>query len=49
MDIQVTKQDILDFIDYVLHPIISPEYYDVYCVLHDMVENCPELVETKMK
>ena len=47
MDIQVTKQDILDYIDHVLHPIISPEYYDVYCDLHDMVENCPDLEETK--
>ena len=47
MDKQVTKQDILDYIDHVLHPIILPEYYDVYCDLHDMVENCPELVKTK--
>lgn len=45
MNQPVSKQDILDYIDHVLHPIISPEYYD--CDLHDMVENCPELVETK--
>lgn len=42
MDNFITKQDILEYIDYELHPIISPDYYDVYCTLHDMVENCPD-------
>lgn len=40
MDNFITKQDILEYIDYELHPIISPDYYDVYCTLHDMVEEC---------
>lgn len=40
MDNFITKQDILEYIDFELHPIISPDYYDVYCTLHDMVEKC---------
>ena len=30
-------QDILQFIDERLHPIVSPEHWDVYSELHDMI------------
>ena len=30
-------QDILDYLDTVLHPIISPEHWNVYSELHDMI------------
>lgn len=30
-------QDILDYLDTALHPIISPEYWNVYSELHDMI------------
>lgn len=30
-------QDILDYLDTVLHPIISPEYWNVYSELYDMI------------
>ena len=29
-------QGILDYLDTVLHPIVSPEHWDVYSELHDM-------------
>ena len=34
-------QDILDYLDTVLHPIVSPEHWDVYSKLHDMVSSLP--------
>lgn len=34
-------QDILDYLDTVLHPIVSPEHWDVYSRLHDMVSSLP--------
>ena len=30
-------QDILDYLDTVLHPIISPEHWNVYSELYDMI------------
>ena len=30
-------QGILDYLDTVLHPIVSPEHWDVYSELHDMI------------
>lgn len=30
-------QDILDYLDTALHPIISPEHWNVYSELHDMI------------
>lgn len=35
------KQEILDYLDTVLHPIISPEHWDVYSELHDMISTLP--------
>ena len=34
-------QDILDYLDTVLHPIISPEHWNVYSELHDMISMLP--------
>ena len=34
-------QDILDYLDTVLHPIISPEHWNVYSELHDMISGLP--------
>ena len=34
-------QDILDYLDTVLHPIVSPEHLDVYSRLHDMISSLP--------
>lgn len=34
-------QDILDYLDTVLHPIISPEHWNVYSELHDMISTLP--------
>jgi len=34
-------QDILDYLDTVLHPIISPEHWNVYSELHDMISALP--------
>lgn len=34
-------QDILDYLNTVLHPIVSPEHWDVYSRLHDMVSSLP--------
>lgn len=30
-------QDILEYLDTVLHPIISPEHWNIYSELHDMI------------
>jgi len=29
--------EILDYLDTILHPLVSPEHYDVYSTLHDMI------------
>ena len=34
-------QDILNYLDTVLHPIISPEHWDAYSALHDMISSLP--------
>lgn len=34
-------QDILDYLDTVLHPIVSPEHWNVYAELHDMISTLP--------
>lgn len=34
-------QDILEYIDTVLHPIISPDHWNVYSELHDMISALP--------
>lgn len=34
-------QDILDYLDTVLHPIVSPENWNVYAELHDMISMLP--------
>ena len=36
-----TKQEILDYFDNVLHPIVSPDNWNVYSELHDMIEDLP--------
>lgn len=34
-------QDILDYLDTVLHPILSPEHWNVYSELYDMISMLP--------
>ena len=34
-------QHILDYLDNVLHPLISPEYWNVYSELYDMIAALP--------
>lgn len=34
-------QDILNYLDTVLHPIISPEHWNIYSELHDMISMLP--------
>lgn len=29
--------EILDYLDTTLHPLVSPEHWDVYATLHDMI------------
>ena len=43
-------QDILNYLDTALHPIISPEHWNVYSELHDMISTLPsaQLEQTKM-
>lgn len=36
-----TKQGILDYLDNVLHPIVSPDNWNVYSELYDMIEELP--------
>jgi hypothetical protein len=44
-------QDILDYLDTALHPIISPEHWNVYSELHDMISTLssaqPEIIRCK--
>lgn len=35
------KQDILEYLDTVLHPIVSPDHWNVYSELHDMISMLP--------
>lgn len=35
------KQEILNYLDTTLHPIISPEHWDVYSELYDMISTLP--------
>ena len=35
------KQDILDYLDAEVHPLVSPNHYYVYSNLHDMVSELP--------
>lgn len=37
----MTKQEILGYLDNVLHPIVTPDNWDVYAELHDMIEELP--------
>lgn len=37
------KQDILDYLDAEVHPLVSPDHYDVYSNLHDMVSELPKV------
>lgn len=34
-------QEILDYLDTKLHPIISPEHWNIYSELHDMISTLP--------
>ena len=34
-------QDILEYLDTVLHPIVSPEHWNVYSELYDMISMLP--------
>lgn len=36
-------QDILEYLDTVLHPIISPDHWNVYSELHDMISMLPSV------
>lgn len=35
-------EEILEYLDIVVHPLLSPEYYNVYSLLHDMVSGLPK-------
>lgn len=37
----MTKQEILDYLDNVLHTIVSPDNWNVYSELYDMIEELP--------
>lgn len=40
-DEALTKQEILGYLDDVLHPIVSPDNWYVYSDLYDMIEELP--------
>ena len=42
-----TTQEILDYLDNVLHPIVSPDNWNVYSELHDMIEELPSAEPVK--
>ena len=42
-------QDILEYLDTVLHPIISPEHWNVYSELHDMISTLPSAQPERKK
>lgn len=37
----MTKQEILGYLDNILHPIVTPDNWYVYLELHDMIEELP--------
>lgn len=37
----MTKQEVLNYLNNVLHPIVSPDNWNVYSELHDMIEELP--------
>lgn len=37
----MTKQEVLNYLDNVLHPIVSPNNWNVYSELYDMIEELP--------
>ena len=39
--VDMTKQEVLNYLDNVLHPIVSPDNWNVYSELHDMIEELP--------
>lgn len=43
--------EILDYLDTTLHPLVSPEHWDVYATLHDMISllglERPEIIHCK--
>ena len=43
----MTKQEILDYLDNVLHPIVSPDNWNVYSELYDMIEELPSAEPVK--
>ena len=42
-------QDILQYLDKYLHPIVSPEHWSVYSVLYDMVSMLPSVLPQRTK
>lgn len=36
-ELQMAIQEILDYLDNVLHPLVSPDHWNVYSDLYDMV------------
>lgn len=43
----MTKQEVLNYLDNVLHPIVSPDNWNVYSELYDMVEELPSAVPVR--
>lgn len=37
----MTKQEVLNYLDNILHPIVSPDNWNVYSELYDMIEELP--------
>ena len=42
-------QHILDYLDEVLHPLVSPEHWNVYSELHDMIAELPSTQPERKK
>ena len=42
-------QHILDYLDEVLHPLVSPEHWNVYSELHDMIAELPSAQPERKK
>ena len=42
-------QEILDYLDTKLHPIISPEHWNIYSELHDMISTLPSAQPERKK
>ena len=42
-------QDILEYLDTVLHPIVSPDHWNVYSELHDMISMLPSAQPKRKK